>query len=303
MTFSTSPRLRPSSDAGQVAGTATTPLVDPVDLAAVQARLLSWYAANGRDLPWRHIADPYAILVSEVMLQQTQVARVAEVYGAFLGAYPTLEALAAARLADVLRRWRGLGYNNRAERLWRCARVCVGRRRPGRPAALPATVEELISLPGVGPYTARAVLVFAANADLAAVDANVRRVLIHELGLPFDLPPAALQAVADSAVPPGRSRDWHNALMDYGSLVLTSRATGIPPRTRQGAFEGSRRWYRSRLLRILLDDGPQTRAALAERLAVDVGAIADLVDALARDGLVDDRAGRADEKAGLVAVA
>jgi len=195
-------------------------------------------------------------------------------------------ALAAAPLADVLRPWRGLGYNNRAERLWRCARLCVTRRPPGGPATLPGTVGKLTNLPGVGPYTARAVLAFAANADVAAVDANVRRVLTRELGLPADLSPAQMQAVADAVLPPGRSRDWHNALMDYGALVLTARVTGIGPRSRQGVFEGSRRWHRSRLLRALLDEGSQTRAALAGALAVDAGYVDELVDALARDGLV-----------------
>jgi A/G-specific adenine glycosylase len=130
------------------------------------------------------------------------------------------------------------------------------------------------------------VLVFAHNADLAAVDANVRRVLSHELRLPADLTPAALQAVAETVLPQGRSRDWHNALMDYGSLVLTARATGIAPRSRQGRFEGSRRWYRSRLLRIVLDEGPQELAALAVSLGLDDATVADLCRALERDGLV-----------------
>ena len=269
-----------------------SPPLDEARVAELRARLLSWYAANGRDLPWRRTRDPYAVLVSEVMLQQTQVPRVVPTFEAFVDAYPTLERLAEAALADVLRRWRGLGYNNRAERLWRCARLCVARRRAGRPAELPATFEELVALPGVGPYTARAVMVFARNADLAAVDANVRRVLTHELELPQDLPDTALQAVADEVLPRGRSRDWHNALMDYGSLVLTSKVTGIAPRTRQGAFEGSRRWFRSRLLRSLLDDGPQTPAELAARLAVDVAFADELATALERDGLLRRSGGR-----------
>ncbi len=200
---------------------------------------LPWYAANRRDLPWRRTTDPYAVLVSEVMLQQTQVPRVVPRYAAFLDAFPTLETLAGSPLADVLRLWRGLGYNNRAVRLRRCAQALArGRRRPPRGAA--DTLDGLVALPGIGPYTARAVLVFARNADLAAVDANVRRVLTHELDLPRDLSPAALQSVADALLPRGRSRDWHNALMDYGSLVLTARATGIAPRTRQGALRRAR---------------------------------------------------------------
>jgi A/G-specific adenine glycosylase len=264
---------------------------DGIRVAELQERLLAWFAVNGRDLPWRRTTDPYAVLVSEVMLQQTQVPRVVPRYAEFLHAFPTLEALAGSPLADVLRVWRGLGYNNRAERLWRCAREAVARSPAGRHATLPDTLEELRGLPGIGPYTARAILVFAHNADLAAVDANVRRVLSHELGLPTDLAPAALQAVADVVLPHGRSRDWHNALMDYGSLVLTARATGIAPRTRQGAFEGSRRWYRSRLLRTLLDDGPQDVASLAGRLGTQADFVEDLCRALERDGLARHRDG------------
>jgi len=252
----------------------------------LRSRLLDWHAANRRDLPWRHTRDPYAVLVSEIMLQQTQVPRVIPKYLEFVRTYATLEALADGPLAEVLRLWRGLGYNNRAERLWRCARASVAQRPPGGPASLPATLEGLVALPGIGPYTARAVLIFSHNADVAAVDANVRRVLTRELELPTDLSPAALQAVADAVLPPGHSRDWHNALMDYGSLVLTARITGISPRTRQGAFEGSRRWYRSRLLQALLDDGPQEVVTLARLLDTDPGFIDELARALERDGLV-----------------
>ncbi len=136
----------------------------------------------------------------------------------------------------------------------------------------------LRALPGIGPYTARAVLVFAHNDDLAAVDANVRRVLTHELDLAGDLTDARLQEVADAVLPRGRSRDWHNALMDYGSLVLTARATGIAPRTRQTTFEGSRRQKRARLLRRLLDGGPQPLAELALALGLPLDETADVVD-------------------------
>jgi len=276
---------------------------------------MAWYAGNRRDLPWRRTTDPYAILVSEVMLQQTQVPRVVPKYEDWLVSLPTLEALAAAPLEDVLRLWRGLGYNNRARRLRECAlAVCAaaddcrasggalasrgtlasgGAAGPGGApgpggagASLPRDVASLRALPGIGPYTARAVLIFAHNDDLAAVDANVRRVLTHELGLPQDLPERELQAIADAALPPGRSRDWHNALMDYGALVLTARVTGIAPRTRQSAFEGSRRWYRSRLLRTLLDEGALAVPALAARLEISGAAAAELVALLERDGLV-----------------
>lgn len=268
----------------------------PRRVAALQCRLLAWYAENGRDLPWRHTTDPYAVLVSEVMLQQTQVPRVVPRFGEWLAAWPHLESLAEASLASVLRRWQGLGYNTRARRLHECAVAAVAAAPSGRRAELPRSLAGLEALPGIGSYTARAVLVFAHNDDLAAVDANVRRVLTHELELPVDLRDGALQSVAEAVVPAGRSRDWHNALMDYGSLVLTARATGIAPRARQGTFEGSRRQKRARLLRRLLDHGPQPAEELATALGLARDETEDLIARLSRDGLVA-------EAGGLVAVA
>jgi A/G-specific adenine glycosylase len=282
----------------------------PAAVAALHRRVFAWYADHARDLPWRRTTDPYAILVSEVMLQQTQVSRVVPRFERWMARFPALEALAASSLGDVLAEWSGLGYNNRAERLRRAAQAVVA---PGAtpappgvaatpragagttpaatrpPASLPVTLPGLRRLPGVGPYTARAVLVFAHNADLAAVDANVRRVLTHELGLPHDLSPVALQTVADDVLPRGRSRDWHNALMDYGAAVLTGRATGIRAVDRQGPFEGSRRWYRSRALRLLLGGGTLDVPALAAALQLSPEAAAEIVALLEKDGLVRRR--------------
>ena len=212
------------------------------------------------------------------MLQQTQVSRVVPRYGAFLDRFPTLEALAEASLGEVLEEWLGLGYNNRALRLKQAAERAA--------PALPGDLDGLLALPGIGPYTARAVMVFAHNADLAAVDANVRRVLVHELGLPPGLPSAGLQAVADAALPRGRSRDWHNALMDYGSSVLTARATGIAPLTRQTPFAGSRRQYRARLVRLLSERGPVARDDVGGLVGLPADQAADVVAALVRDGML-----------------
>lgn len=259
--------------------------VEEPAIVAFRARLCAWHRANSRDLPWRHTHDPYAVLVSEVMLQQTQVGRVIPMYHAWLRAYPCLEELAAAPLDDVLRHWQGLGYNTRARRLQECAANAVAAAN-GDNAPLPRTFDELRKLPGIGPYTARAVLVFAHNDDLAAVDTNVRRVLTHEFGLSPSLTPAALQSFAESVLPRGRSRDWHNALMDYGAQVLTARATGVRPHRRQGTFAGSRRWQRSRLLRALLEHSPRPVDDLAATLDLSPDAVADLVALLERDGLV-----------------
>ncbi len=295
--------------ADAAAGKPAAPRLHPATVAALHRRVFAWYADHARDLPWRRTADPYAVLVSEVMLQQTQVSRVVPRFDRWMARLPTLEALAAATLGDVLAEWSGLGYNNRAERLRRAAQSVVaatppgvaeapqaGARRP-RPAtppraSLPVTLPELRRLPGVGPYTARAVLVFAHNADLAAVDANVRRVLTHELRLPHDLSPAALQAVADRMLPHGRSRDWHNAVMDYGAAVLTGRATGVRAVRRQAPFEGSRRWYRARALRLLVDGGAADVDALAATLQLSPEKAAEIVALLEKDGLVRRRGTR-----------
>ncbi|MGO8685102.1 MAG: Fe-S cluster assembly protein HesB, partial [Thermoleophilia bacterium] len=224
-------------------------------------------------------------LVSEIMLQQTQVPRVVSRYAPFLQRFPTLMGLAAASLADVLAQWSGLGYNNRAQRLRRCAQQLVADAHDQRPA-LPTTVAELERLPGIGRYTARAIMVFAHNADVAAVDANVRRVLIHELGLPPDLTLDETQNVASVVLPHGRSRDWHNALMDYGSAVLTAHATGIAPLTTQTPFAGSRRYYRAALIRLLLAQSPRHLSDLATALDLPPTLLVDLVAALHHDGLV-----------------
>ena len=251
---------------------------------ALQTRLLAWYAENRRDLPWRRTADPYAIL----RLRDHAAADAGPAglprFVEWLEAWPDLESLAAAPLADVLRRWQGLGYNTRARRLQACAVAAVAAAAPG---AAPSCRGRPTDCAGcrVGPYAARAVVVFAHNDDLAAVDANVR-VLSHELGLPEDLGDRDLQAVADAVLPRGRLRDWHNAFMDYGSLVLTARSTGIASRSRQGTFEGSRRQKRARALRRLLEQGPQPLDELAAALGIEPGDATDVVDGLRRDGLV-----------------
>ena len=185
--------------------------------------MLAWYAANRRDLPWRRTRDPYHILLSEMMLQQTQVPRVLPRYLAWLERFPTLEELAAASTADVLREWSGLGYNSRAVRLQAIARQVVTRC-GGR---MPQEVEELLTLPGIGDYTARAIACFAYGRDVPVLDTNVKRVL-HRVVAGPEVPQPALNgrqlwALADRAVPAGRGYDWNQALMDFGSAICTAR--------------------------------------------------------------------------------
>ena len=222
---------------------------------------MEWFAANARDLPWRHTDDPYAILVSEVMLQQTQVDRVRPRYLAWLERWPKVESLAAAPAADVIRAWQGLGYNRRAVNLHRAARIVV---RDGWP-------DDLTTLPGIGPYTAAAVRCFALGEDVLPVDVNVERVQ-RRTGDTFS---------ARSA----------QALMDLGATVCLARiprcevcplATMCPsrgireePARKQGPFEGSFRQRRAAALRLVAVE-PRSLDALDGRA----------VRSLERDGLV-----------------
>ena len=179
--------------------------------------LLAWSARTRRDLPWRRTRDPWAVLVSELMLQQTQVARVVPKYAAFLERFPTVAACAAAPAGDVVRLWAGLGYNRRALNLHAAARACVER----HGGELPATLAELQALPGIGPYTARAVQAFAREADVGVLDTNAARVLARLEGR--RLAPREAQDMADSHVPPGEGWAWNQAMLDLGATVCTKR--------------------------------------------------------------------------------
>ncbi|MBI2762710.1 MAG: A/G-specific adenine glycosylase [Chloroflexi bacterium] len=182
--------------------------------------ILSWYAERGRDLAFRATSDPYAILVSEAMAQQTQVKRAAEYWTRFLVAFPTVQALAEASPAAVLRAWRGLGYNRRAVAL-RAAAVAIVRDHGGR---VPDDIGALERLPGVGPYTARAVAALAYGHRVGAVDVNVRRVLARALGASVDaFTRRELQAAADASVPDSSPGMWTHALMDVGATFCKPR--------------------------------------------------------------------------------
>jgi A/G-specific adenine glycosylase len=181
-------------------------------------RVLGWWAERRRDLPWRKTRDPWAVLVCEVMAQQTQVARVVERWGPFLERFPTTTACAAAPVAEVLQVWSGLGYNRRALALHRCATAVVER----HGGVLPSDLDALLALPGVGPYTARAVAAFAFEHDHGVLDTNTARVLARWEGRP--LTPREAQAAADAAVPVGDAWAWNQALLDLGATVCTRRA-------------------------------------------------------------------------------
>ena len=187
--------------------------------SARSARLLWWGEQARRDLPWRRSRDGWAVLVSELMLQQTQVARVLPRYEAFLSRFPTVSGCAAAGVGEVVQAWEGLGYNRRAVNLHRTARLVVARH-DGR---LPDQLDALLALPGIGPYTARAVLAFAFERDHGVVDTNAARFLARAVA-GTRLAPAAAQALADAQVPPGQGWAWNQAVLDLGATVCTKRS-------------------------------------------------------------------------------
>ena len=173
-----------------------------------------------RDLPWRRTRDPWAVVVSEVMLQQTQVPRVVPRYHAFLDRFPSAPVCASARPGDVVAAWAGLGYNRRAIKLHACA-VAITEQHGG---TLPADLNALCALPGIGDYTARAVLAFAFERDVGVVDTNVARVLARVVGAP--LTRRAVQHLADALVPRGAGWRWNQTMLDVGALVCTARLPG-----------------------------------------------------------------------------
>ncbi len=228
--------------------------------------LLDWFAANGRDLPWRRTRDPYAILVSEVMLQQTQVPRVVPRYVAWLELWPTVHALAAASPAEVIRAWQGLGYNRRALNLHRAARHIAERGWP----------TDLTELPGVGRYTARAIRSFAFGEPVLPVDTNVRRVQ-ERTHCEFDH--TCGQALFDLGATVCLARVPRCGICPLAG-ACPSRGRRFEPLRRQAPFEGSFRQRRARTLRLVAK-----RARRIDQLD------ADAVDALAADGLVFVTAG------------
>jgi A/G-specific adenine glycosylase len=253
--------------------------------------LIDWYLVNRRDLPWRDTRDPYRILVSEIMLQQTQAERVIPKYHEFLKLFPSIEALADAPASEVIRAWSGLGYNRRALNLQRACQAAIER----FGGALPLAVDDLRSLPGVGPYTAGAVACFAYEQDVGFVDTNIRRVL-HRMVYGPDVPEMAvsLKEVDDlsrAVVPDGKGYLWNQAIMELGATVCRARATECllcpvttwcasrgmmqdafartkaAPKSKQIPFEQTSRYFRGRIVHLLRETAQGlTAAELAARI-------------------------------------
>jgi A/G-specific adenine glycosylase len=259
------------------------------EIRRFRATVYGYFKKNGRILPWRRDYDPYAIFVSEIMLQQTQVDRVVQKFEPFLRALPDFKALADAPLAAVLALWQGLGYNRRALALKRAAEVVV-REFGGN---LPESPETLVTLPGIGKATAASIAAFAFNAPTLFLETNIRTVLIRHFFNDKDsisdelLLPIAL-AVLDRKNP----RKWYSALMDYGTSLKKihgnlSRRSALYKK--QSKFEGSRRQVRGKILKILLAAGSLTAAGIAERLSVDSTVLKEILSELTDEGIIVKR--------------
>ena len=239
----------------------------------------------GREMPWRHNADPYKVLISEIMLQQTQVDRVRPKYEQFLKLFPDFEALAQSSVAEVSRAWQGLGYNRRALALRSLAQVVVDQ----YGGKLPQSAEELDALPGIGPATAGSLSAFAHNLPVPFIETNIRRVYIH-----FFFPRSKavsdekIMKLVDETLDRKRPRDWFYALMDYGTFLKTKVEN--PNRkskhyTKQSRFEGSRRQVRGAVLRRVLA-APATHTTLSQELGFSSERIDEVVRLLVDEGFL-----------------
>lgn len=286
------------------------------DLPVVQSALLAWFEQHRRDLPWRHTRDPYAILVSEIMLQQTQVDRVLPYWHAWMDRWPDVHALAGAPVAEVIRAWKGLGYNRRAVNLQRAAQAVAD-----AGGEFPRTVDGLLALPGIGPYTAGAIACFAYEQDVAFIDTNMRRVL-HRIFVGVDVPKPTISdkqvlEIAAEAIPVGQGWTWNQAIMEFGAIHCTARkpmcltcpvqkqcaafpeiqaAIATNGKATKGAnipFEQTNRFFRGRIMDelrahegegvTLAEMGPVVKAGF---VAGDYPWLLELVTALERDGLL-----------------
>ena len=264
------------------------------------ADVLNWGRPRLRDLPWRRTRDPWAILVSEIMLQQTQVARVEQRWQPFLDRFPTASSCAEAPLADVLREWQGLGYPRRAKHLHESATLVT------ELGGFPDDLSGLLRLPGVGQYTARAILVFAYEVDVAVVETNIARLYARVAG--ETLTPKAVQQFADDRLPAGQSWIWNQCLMDLGAVLCRPRNPGCVEcpvvsrcawhgieapdpavgssgvSAKQARFEGSDRQARGRLMKAL-NDGPIDLASAVDVMLRSPEVTKHLVTVLEHEGL------------------
>ena len=253
---------------------------------AFRKNIYDHYEKHGRALPWRRTRDPYRILVSEIMLQQTQVERVLDKYTAFLAAFPGFPSLAKAPLNELLRIWQGLGYNRRALALRALAQKVVDEHR----GALPREPDKLLALPGIGTYTAGAVMAFAFNEPVVFMDTNIRRVYIHEFFHDREnVRDEELFPLVERTLDASDPRKWYNALMDYGAMLKKEHAN--PNRksahyVRQSPFENSNRQVRGRIVKVLVANAPLSVARIVKQTGMDAERVKENLTQLVKEGFI-----------------
>lgn len=252
--------------------------------------IFRWWKVHKRDLPWRKTHDPYKILLSEILLQQTQVVRGLPKYKEFIAKYPTIKSLARARLSDVLRIWKGMGYNRRALYLHKTANFITS----DYNGIFPQDEKTLQKLPGIGKYTARAVLVFAYKKDLAMVDTNIRKIITHFFFDDVLQDEKNIEDIAQRLLPLGKSWEWHQALMDYGALHEKElRSTNIK-KSYILPFKKTNRYFRGRILDLVREQSFQEKALISvmeKQYEIDQKKVKLLVQGLLKDGLLMARSG------------
>ncbi len=260
-----------------------------VSLRSFRRAVQDYYERNRRDMPWRRTSDPYRILISEIMLQQTQVSRVTDTYARFIAAFPTIRSLSRARLPDILKIWQGLGYNRRALFLQKLAKAVVSEY-AGR---IPSDRSVLRTLPGIGDATAGSICAFAFGQPVVFIETNIRTVFIHHFF-------KGRHGVIDSRILPlvartldtGHPREWYYALMDYGSYlksIVVNPSRRSSQYAKQPRFEGSDRQVRGRILRILLATSPVPLRRMCSLTGTSRPRCSMIIDGLCKDGLITKR--------------
>ncbi len=260
--------------------------LSPSAVRAFRAKIYNYYRKHGRALPWRTTRNPYRILISEIMLQQTQVERVLEKYKEFLAAFPNFSSLAQAPLPKLLRVWQGMGYNRRALALRALAQTVMNEHR----GKLPSDPDELVKLPGIGKYTAGAVAAFVFKKPVVFMDTNIRRVYIHHFfhdreNIRDEEIVPLIEKTLDKAGP-GK---WYNALMDYGSMLKKEQSNPNQRSahyTRQSPFENSNRQVRGRILKALVKESPLTAIQIVKKVGMEPERVKKNLTQLEREGFL-----------------
>jgi A/G-specific adenine glycosylase len=261
----------------------------PDGVPAFQELIYHYYQEHGRSLPWRKTHNPYHILVSEIMLQQTQTERVVEKYEQFVRSFPDFSALAKAPLGEILRAWQGLGYNRRALALKKIAQTVMSKFHGN----LPSSPEALMALPGIGRATACAIFAFAFNQPVVFIETNIRRVFIHHFFQKENsIKDSEILPLVEKALDTSHPRKWYHALMDYG--VMLKKRHGNPNRKsahyqKQPPFEGSNRWVRGMILRALTVESPISQREIVRRLGVDPERVERNLIQLQKEGFLKKR--------------